>query len=262
MDILTRIVEKKRARLADAKSNTGLAELKSIINDTPAPQNFSAAIKAVPDTIRLIAEIKKASPSKGVIRPDFAPAEIASAYENSSVNAISVLTEEDYFQGNIEYLRIARQHTKKPLLRKDFIFDAYQIYEARANSADAILLIAAILDTSQAGEYLNLAAELGLAVLFETHDEEDMEKALNTGAEIIGINNRNLKTMQIDINTTFRLMKHIPKERIVVSESGIGTNEDVKKLIHNGVDAMLIGTSIMKAQDIKSKIDELFGIRK
>lgn len=262
MDILNRIVEKKRARLVYAKSKIGLAELKSIINDTPAPQNLSAAIKAAPDTIRLIAEIKKASPSKGVIRPDFAPAEIASTYENSLVNAISVLTAEDYFQGCIDYLKIVRQHTKKPLLRKDFIFDSYQIYESRANSADAILLISAILETNQAREYLHLAAELGLSVLFETHDDEDMEKALNTGAEIIGINNRNLKTMQIDINTTFRLMKQIPKDRLVVSESGISTNDDVKRLIDNEVDAMLIGTSIMKAPDIKSKIDELFGIKK
>ncbi|MBN2655076.1 MAG: indole-3-glycerol phosphate synthase TrpC [Nitrospirae bacterium] len=261
MNILAKIVESKKARIAQAKLRRTASELKAIINDSPIPYNFMNAIKSSSGSISLIAEIKKASPSKGLIRPDFDPAVIATIYDKCPVNAISVLTEEDYFHCSLDNLNIVRLQTKKPLLRKDFIFDPYQIYEARANSADAILLIAAILDTGQASEYLHIAEELGLAVLFETHDEKEIEKALNIGAHIIGINNRNLKTMQININTTFRLRKQIPKDRIVVSESGISTNDDVKKLIDNGVDAMLIGTSIMKSTDIRLKIDGLYGTK-
>ncbi|MCE5313050.1 MAG: indole-3-glycerol phosphate synthase TrpC [Nitrospiraceae bacterium] len=260
MTILTKIVNAKKVRLTEAKSKVSLADLKSAIDDAPDPLDFRAAIKGSCNAIKLIAEIKKASPSKGIIKPDFDPAKIAAEYEVGRVSAISVLTEEDYFQGRLDYLDIVRKHTKKPLLRKDFIFDDYQIYEARANKADAILLIAAILDTNQAQEYIHLAAELGLSVLFETHDEDDMEKALRAGAGIIGINNRNLKTMQIDLANTFRLIKQIPQDRITVSESGIETNSDVKKLIDANVDAMLIGTSIMKSPDIRSKINELLDI--
>ncbi|MDX9714019.1 MAG: indole-3-glycerol phosphate synthase TrpC [Dissulfurispiraceae bacterium] len=254
MNILNKIVAAKKIRIAEAKTRISESELKQIIKDTPAPLDFPAAIKSRQGAVSLIAEIKKASPSKGLIRPVFDPAEIASIYEECPVNAISVLTEEDYFQGRLDNLKIARRNTKKPLLKKDFIFDKYQIYEARANQADAVLLIASILEVDTAKEYINLAYELGLSVLFETHDEDDMEKALLANAQMIGINNRNLKTMQIDINTTLRLMKMIPEDRIVVSESGIETSSDVKKLINAGVDAMLIGTSIMKTKDISSKI--------
>jgi indole-3-glycerol phosphate synthase len=209
------------------------------------------------EKIKLIAEIKKASPSKGIVRRDFDHLSIARIYEEKAVNAVSVLTEEDFFQGSLAFLPEVKNVLTKPVLRKDFIFDEYQIYESRAYEADAILLIASILDRNQAVEYLHLAGELGLSVLFEVHDFKELETALVTGSDIIGINNRDLKTLKIDINTTFNLKKEISPNKIVVSESGIKTREDVKKLEDSGIDAMLIGTSFMEAEDIGKKIDGL-----
>jgi indole-3-glycerol phosphate synthase len=175
------------------------------------------------------------------------------------VNAISVLTEEDFFQGRLEFLADVKTISLLPVLRKDFIVDEYQIVEARANQADAILLIAALLDAGQAGEYIHMAKEFGMAVLFEVHDQGELEMALEIDAPIIGINNRNLKTLQIDLNTTFTMKREIPADRIVVSESGIRTRDDVIRLEEAGVDAMLIGTSLMESRDIGGKIDELRG---
>ncbi len=258
MSILAKIVGIKTERLASSKRMLPLSELKGRVQDADKTRDFSGALqKGGERGIRLIAEIKKASPSKGLIRKDFDPAAIASVYEKKPVSAISVLTEEDSFQGHLSFLRIVRDRVSKPVLRKDFIFDEYQVYESRANGADAILLIAALLDKSQAGEYLHLARELGLSVLFEVHDEEELEKALFINAGIIGINNRNLKTLQIDLAATFRLKKDIPEDKIVVSESGIRSREDVIKLSDAGVHAMLIGTSLMEAEDIGRKIDML-----
>ncbi|MDI6802017.1 MAG: indole-3-glycerol phosphate synthase TrpC [Thermodesulfovibrionales bacterium] len=254
---MTEIVNKKRESLKHAESRTPLIDLKNRIHDMEGTRDFRSAVKRDKENIRLIAEIKKASPSKGLIRKDFDPAKIASIYEEKPVNAISVLTEEDFFQGYLSYIQIVKGITRKPVLRKDFIFDEYQIYESRANHADAILLIAAILEKSQAGEYLPLAKELGLYVLFEVHDEDDLEKALVIGADIIGINNRDLKTLKIDLSTTLRLKKEIPAGKIVVTESGIKNRDDVVKLEEAGIDAMLIGTSLMEAEDIGEKIDEL-----
>lgn len=259
MSILDKIVEKKRERLDDVKARTPLSELRSRIPDTEKPRYFISAIKRDNGRIRLIAEIKKASPSKGVIREDFDPVKIARIYEDKSVDAISVLTEEDFFSGDLKYIQSVKGVTTRPVLRKDFIFDEYQIYEARANSADAVLLIAALLYPTQAEEYIHLCKELGLAALFEVHDHEELEKALRVDADIIGINNRDLKTMSIDLNTTFLLKKDIPNGKIVVSESGINTRDDALRLEDAGVDAMLIGTSIMESGDIGKKIDELRG---
>lgn len=260
MDVLATIIRKKTERLAHAKSSVPLSELKRIIRDSGyAAREFGNALVAGSREIRLIAELKKASPSRGLIRPDFNPAAIASLYESKGVSAMSVLTEEDFFQGRLSFLGIVRDATSKPLLRKDFIFDDYQIYETKAHQADALLLIAAALDKNQAREYLHLARELRLGVLFEVHDEEDLEKALLAGADIIGINNRNLKTLKIDLSTTLRLKKEIPADRIVVSESGIGNRDDVLKLISAGVSAMLVGTSLVSSKDIGAKIDELMG---
>ena len=171
-----------------------------------------------------------------------------------------MLTEEDFFQGHLSYILRVKEVTTKPILRKDFIIDEYQLYESRIYGADAVLLIAAILERRRADEYLRLAAELGLAVLFEVHDEYDLEKALDIGADIIGINNRDLNTLAIDLSTTLRLKREIPADRIVVSESGIRTRQDVLTLQDNGIDAMLIGTSFMEAPDIGKKIDELLKI--
>ncbi|MDO9287954.1 MAG: indole-3-glycerol phosphate synthase TrpC, partial [Thermodesulfovibrionales bacterium] len=199
MGILDEIVAKKKERLRLAKSRVPLSALKPGISDIEKPRDFKAALKRKPDErIKLIAEIKKASPSKGVIRKNFEPLEIAKIYKKQA-NAISILTEEDFFQGNIDFIQKVKRVTTIPLLRKDFIFDEYQIYESRANEADAILLIASILDKNQAKEYLHIAKELGLSVLFEIHDLKEFEIALFIDADVIGINNRNLKTMKIDI---------------------------------------------------------------
>jgi len=256
MDILRSIVAKRAERLEDAQCRTTLHELKSRIADLDRPRDFKSALEGR-GPIRLIAEIKKVSPSKGLIRSDFDPVAIASVYESKPVSAVSVLTEEDYFQGHLSYVGRVKAVTTKPVLRKDFIIDEYQIYESRVFGADAILLIAAILEKGRAGEYLKIASELGLGVLFEIHNEEDLAKALAADADIIGINNRDLKTMTIDLSTTLRLAKDVPAGRLLVSESGIRSRRDVLTLQDNGIDAMLIGTSFMEAPDIGKKIDEL-----
>jgi indole-3-glycerol phosphate synthase len=260
MNVLATIMQKKAERLATSRSNVSLQELKRTIADADnETRDFKSALSAGKGEIRLIAELKKASPSKGMIRPVFDPVEIASLYERKHVSVLSILTEEDFFQGSLSYLRAVREVTSRPLLRKDFIFDDYQIYESKAHCADALLLIAAALERNQAQEYMHLAGELRLGVLFEVHNEEDLEKALLLKAEIIGINNRDLKTLKIDLSTTFRLKKEIPKDRIVVSESGIRTRDDVVTLMDAGVAAILVGTSLIAAKDIGAKIDELMG---
>ncbi len=242
------------------QASVPLRELKSKITDIQKPRDFRTAVKrSLDENIKLIAEIKKASPTKGIIREKFDHISIAQIYDKKHVHAVSVLTEEDFFMGSLSFLPEVKKITSKPVLRKDFIVDEYQIYETRVNSADAILLIAAILEKNQAAEYLNLARELGLSVLFEVHDYKELEMALLIACDIIGINNRNLKTLQIDMNTTFTLRREIPSDRIVVSESGIKSRTDVQKLQNIGVDALLIGTSFMEAEDIGKKIDELTG---
>jgi indole-3-glycerol phosphate synthase len=259
MGILDNIVSKKRERLSYAKGHVSLSYLKAKIIDTEMPRDFKASIKRNPDDkIKLIAEIKKASPSKGITRERFDPSEIASIYEKKA-NAISILTEEDFFQGKLEFIPKIKKITTIPLLRKDFIFDEYQIYESRANDADAILLIASILEKNQAGEYLLIARELGLSVLFEVHDLGELEMAFSIDADIIGINNRDLKTLKINPSNTFEIKKEIPSGKIIVSESGIKTRDDILKLESAGIDAVLIGTSFMEAEDIEKKIRELFG---
>lgn len=257
MNILDNIIIKKAERLKYAKKAASISELKNLIKDMAETKDFKGAIKKDNKQIKLIAEIKKASPSKGIIRHDFDPLKIASIYEEKAVSAISILTEEDFFQGNLSYIKIAKNITIKPVLRKDFIFDEYQIYESRANSADAILLIAAIVEQNQAKEYYHLASELGLDVLFEIHNEYDLEKALMAEVDIIGINNRDLKTLKIDLSTSLSLKKLIPTDKIVVSESGINNRAHIIQLEEASIDAMLIGTSIMQAADIGKKIDEL-----
>lgn len=260
MDILTTIIGKKAERLAHSKSLVSLQELKCAVADAEKEtRDFKTALSSGSGKIRLIAELKKASPSKGIIRPGFDPSAIAELYERKPVSALSVLTEEDFFQGSLSFLGTVRKATSKPLLRKDFIFDEYQIYESKANHADALLLIAAVLERTQAQEYLHLAGELGMGVLFEIHNEKDLEKALMIKADIIGINNRDLTTLKIDLSTTLRLKRDIPEDRIVVSESGIGNRDDVIKLMDIGIAAILVGTSLMAASNIGAKIDELMG---
>lgn len=257
MSILEAIVARKKELVASAKMRIPLAELKSAIRDREASRDFQKAVKRDAGNLRIVAEIKKASPSKGLIRADFSHIAIASIYEAKKVDAVSVLTEEDFFQGKLEFLEDVRKIVSCPILRKDFIFDEYQIYEARANSADAILLIASILDLKQAEEYLHLSDELGLSVLFEVHDFDELEKALRINVPVIGINNRDLKTLAIDLESSVRLKREIPTDKVVVSESGIRKREDVEKIESVGIDAILVGTCLMESPDIGRKIDEL-----
>lgn len=261
MNILTKIADKKAERLQYCKGIISIHELKSRLQELDKTRDFKSAIRRSSENIKLIAEIKKASPSKGLIKKEFDHIKTALIYEEKPVSAISVLTEEDFFQGHLSHIKAIKEATSKPVLRKDFIFDEYQIFESRANHADAILLIAALLDKNQASEYLHIAKELGLYALFEIHDEEELQKAILIDAEIIGINNRNLKTLTIDLSTTLRLRKDIPKDKIIVSESGITHRHDVITLQNAGIDAMLIGTSLMEAADIGKKIDELISVQ-
>jgi indole-3-glycerol phosphate synthase len=262
MSILQEIINYKTEELKAAKSSFPLSELKAVLSEAGRgrPGSFRSAVKRDSDSpVNLIAEVKKASPSRGLIRADFDLDEIVSVYDKKSVSAISVLTEERYFQGRLAYLKKAKEKTDKPLLRKDFIIDDYQVYESRANGADAVLLIVAALERSQLQDMMGLANELNLDCLVEVHDHRELETALVCDAEIIGINNRNLKTLEIDLSTTFELLKDIPDDKTLVSESGLETRADVEKLEQSRVDAMLIGTTFMKSEDIGSKIDELLG---
>lgn len=259
MGILDAIVARKKERLAAAQYRTPLQELKARLKDAEEPRDFRSAISRGNGPIRLVAEIKKASPSKGLIRTNFDHCEIARIYDQEGVDAMSVLTEEDFFQGGLEFLADVRKVTARPLLRKDFIISEYQIYEARACAADAILLIAAILEIPQAGEYLHLARELGVTVLFEVHDRAELEMAIRIGAPVIGINNRNLKTLSIDLHTSLALIKEIPPDCTTVTESGIKTRDDVVLLDKAGLDAMLVGTVFMESSDIAAKVGELRG---
>ena len=262
MGILEEIVSRKKGTLKDSKAQTPLKVQKEKIRSLEKPRNFMAAIKRPKgENIRLIAEIKKASPSKGIIRKNFNHIAIAKVYEKKQVDAVSVLTEDIFFQGQLSFLRDIKQVLTKPVLRKDFIFDEYQIYESRACGADAILLIASILEKNQAQEYLHHARELGLSVLFEVHDYGELEMALLINSDIIGINNRNLKTLEINIDVTFALIKDIPSDTIIVSESGIDTRAVVRRLEDAGIDAMLVGTSLMQTEDIGKKINELTGAK-
>lgn len=260
MSILKEILRYKAEELKAVKRAVPMAEIKAIANDMSKTRSFISALQRKKGgPVKLIAEIKKASPSKGLIREDFNLHDIASVYDKNDVAAISVLTEERYFQGNIDYLRSVREETEKPLLRKDFIFDDYQIYEGRAYGADAILLIAAALERSQLQDLMSLAKELSLDCLVEVHNYKELDAALFCNTEIVGINNRNLKTLEIDLNTTFELIKDIPDDKIIVSESGIETRADVEALERSRADAMLIGTSFMRSEDIGAKINELLG---
>ncbi len=260
MSILKDILKNKKEELETVMSDIPLSELKSRIGDLGKPVSFKEAVRRGQNKgINLIAELKKASPSRGIIRPDFSLAKIISIYEKKDVAAISVLTEKRFFSGSLSSLSQARKKTAKPLLRKDFIFHEYQVYESRASSADAILLIAAALEKSQLSDLYECAKELSLDCLVEVHNWKELDTALYLGAEAIGINNRDLSTLKISLDVSLRLLKDIPDDRIVVSESGISTRKDVEAMEATRTDALLVGTAIMKADDIGAKIDELMG---
>jgi indole-3-glycerol phosphate synthase len=255
--ILDDIVAENVLDLEDRKRHLPLRDLERLISIQPTPVSFATAIKG--DKIKFIAEVKKASPSKGIIRSQFDYLEIARTYASNGAAAISVLTENKYFQGSLHYLSEIREAlgNKKPLLRKDFIHDIYQVYEARAYGADAILLIVAILTTAKLRELLEVSHKLGMYCLVEVHDEKELNIALSSEAKIIGINNRDLNTFKVDLGTTERLRPLINKDHIIVSESGIKNRADVLKLQELGVDALLIGEAFMSADNIGNKMKEL-----
>ncbi|MGQ9610056.1 MAG: indole-3-glycerol phosphate synthase TrpC [bacterium] len=255
--ILDKIIKHKIIEVCKQKETISLDEIKQNLNANHSLRRFKEAI-SVPNRINLIAEIKKASPSRGIIRKDFDPASIAVAYEDNGASAVSVLTDKEFFQGDLKILSIVRSVTSLlPILRKDFIIDDYQIYQSKVAGADAILLISAILDLNTLQKFLDVATEIGLDCLVEVHTEDELRKVLKTSASIIGINNRNLHTFEVDIKTTAELVKMIPKDKIIVSESGIFSNDDVVFLKNNGVHAILVGESLMASDDIPSKMREL-----
>lgn len=258
---LDKIVATKRAEV-EAMSSFSIKDAERLISDLPPCLGFEQALTARKNrAMGLIAEVKKASPSKGLIRDDFEPVLLAEAYERAGADCISVLTDVDYFQGSNEYLKAVRKAVNVPLLRKDFTIDPKQIYEARLIGADAILLIAAILTTDQMKQYLKLASDLGLDALVEVHDREELERALELNTQLIGINNRNLKTFVTDLGTTEELIQFIPAGKTVVSESGISTVKDMAYLQQVGAQAVLIGEHFMRQPIIEQAVHDLMGTR-
>jgi len=253
--ILQKILADKKLEVEERKRMVPLASLKDAITRRHETRGFASALKG--SGLKLIAEVKKASPSKGVLKTNFDPVSLAITYQQSGASAISVLTDEKYFQGNLEYLFDIRQHVRIPLLRKDFIYDEYQVYESAAHDADAILLIVAILEQERLESLLELSHSLKLDCLVEVHNEAELMTALLAGANIIGINNRDLETFEVDTNTTRRLRLLIPEGNIVVSESGIKDRNDIRKIKQCKVNAVLIGEALVTAGDIPAKIKEL-----
>lgn len=258
-DILKEILTKKKERIALAKLGMPEEELKARVSGLSPARPFIEAINK-PRQISLIAEIKKASPSRGVIREDFHHIEIAKAYSDAGVQAISVLTEEDFFMGNIAYINEVKNLTTAPVLRKDFILESYQVYESRFYGADAVLLIASFLTQDEIAEFAGLAQELGMDALVEVHNEKELKKVLKLkGISLIGINNRDLRTLEVDPKTVEKLFPLVPKDKVVVVESGIKTAQDVLFLKILGVNAILVGTAFMEAVDIKKSVEGLMG---
>ena len=259
-DILNKIIATKRLEIAAALAVKSLAQVETEAASQPAPRDFVGAIRAKLAVGRpaVIAEIKKASPSKGVIRADFRPADIARSYAEHGAACLSVLTDRDYFQGCPEYLQAARNACTLPVLRKDFIVDRYQIAEARAMGADAILLIAAALDLRQMQELEAVAQGYGMAVLVEVHNGEELDAALQLQTPLLGINNRNLRTFEVTLQTTLGLLERIPAERIVVTESGILAPTDVALMREHQVGTFLVGEAFMRAVDPGEELAHLF----
>lgn len=255
--ILDEILFHRRKLLAEEKNRVSLSSLEKEINNLDKTRDFKKALKI--NGMSLIAEIKKASPSKGVINENLIPEVLATDYERGGARAISVLTEQKYFRGHPQYLKQVRERVALPVLRKDFIFDPYQVMESRVLGADAILLIASILSNLELKELLSLAKELDLFCLVEVHDRKELEKSLENQAQIIGINNRNLKDFTVDINTTLNLLPHIPEDVVVVSESGIHHFDQVNLLAQNGVDAILVGEALSGSSDINVALRRLMG---
>jgi indole-3-glycerol phosphate synthase len=265
--ILDQIVQTKREEIAARSAAVSLEQLKVAALAMPRPRNFFSAVTRQPSKpLNLIAEIKKASPSAGVIRSDFDPVAIARAYHSAGADALSILTDEKYFQGRLDYIQAVRDVVPLPVLRKDFIVDPYQVYESRAAGADAILLIAECLDTSELIDLQILATELNMTCLIEVHDMENLIRVRDRvvgfphrSYSLIGINNRDLRTMKVDLGTTLRLAELVENRDVLVSESGIHSRFDIDKLVDAGARAILVGESLMRSDDIGAKVRELLG---
>ena len=259
-DILNKILATKAIEVVAAKAKISLDEVIDLALSQSKPRDFIGAIRAniATNQAAVIAEIKKASPSKGVIRENFNPTEIAKSYEAGGAACLSVLTDFEYFQGSTEYLKQARAACNLPVLRKDFMIDAYQVYEARAMGADCILLIAAAIDLAKMRELESVAHKLGMAVLVEVHNGEELDLALQLQTPLLGINNRNLRTFDVTLDTTLGLLKRIPQGKIVVTESGIFTAEDVKLMRQNQVHTFLVGEAFMRQDDPGVELAKVF----
>jgi indole-3-glycerol phosphate synthase len=264
-DILNQIIEVKRQELAQAQKRMPLAAMRADAESRVLTRDFEGALrrKIAERKSAVIAEIKKASPSKGVLRADFIPADIAQSYAegDGKTNAacLSVLTDRQFFQGQVDYLKQARASCDLPVLRKDFMIDGYQIYESRAMGADCVLLIAACLDDAQMAELEAIARSLDMAVLVEVHDRAELERALRLKTPLVGINNRNLRTFEVSLDTTVSMLKDVPEGKLVVTESGILSRDDVKKMREAGVHAFLVGEAFMRADEPGEALAELFG---
>ena len=254
--ILARIVAAKRERLQKAKIRVPEAIIRRMAQTSPSAPSFAEALQN-PRRVRVIAEVKKASPSKGVFRQPFDVNQLAEAYTSAGASAISVVTEEDYFQGDLGWVDTIRRASSLPVLRKDFVFDPFQVYETRAAGASAILLIVAMLRPDELRDLISLASDNRLDVLVEVHDEAELSEALGAGARIIGVNNRNLKTFNVDVQTSVHLSNHIPEDRIFVVESGIHGRADIDTLLSCGADAFLIGEHFLTASDPAEAVREL-----
>lgn len=260
-DILNKIVSVKRLEVAAAIQRKSLAAMRFDAESRVLTRDFVGALRAKISAGQpaVIAEIKKASPSKGVLREDFIAADIAQSYAENGAACLSVLTDLQFFQGGVDYLKQARASCPLPVLRKDFMVDAYQIYESRAIGADAVLLIAAILDDAQLKDFETIAHRLDMAVLVEVHDASELARALKLKTPLIGINNRNLQTFQVSLETTLTLMREVPSDRLLVCESGIHTRDDVLRMGAAGVKAFLVGEAFMRAPDPGEALAALFG---
>jgi indole-3-glycerol phosphate synthase len=266
MSILENIVRQTRADVLDRRARVPLAELKERCRHCPPTRDFLGALRREAGTngrragpIRVIAEVKKASPSKGVIRPNFVPADLARAYAAAGARAISVLTDEPFFQGSLEHLAAVREAIDLPVLRKDFHVNPYQLWEARAAGADAILLIAATLESAELRDLMALSRELGLAALAEVHSRPELERVLACGARLVGINNRDLQSFEVSLETTFALLPHVPSEAVLLSESGISEAREVARLASAGVDGVLVGEGLLRHADVGKALHDLMG---
>jgi indole-3-glycerol phosphate synthase len=256
--ILDKIVATKKVEIESAKQTISASKLQEKLATAPPVRNFFAALAASPP-IRLIAEVKKASPSKGLIRADFDHVAIANAYESAGASCISVLTDEQYFQGSLQYLSDVRNAVGIPILRKDFIIDSYQLLEARAAGADAVLLIAECLDDCNLRKLHNETIELGMTPLVEFYEPNNLQRVIESGASLVGVNNRDLRTFEVDLQHSVRMRTQVPDECVFVAESGIFTYDDVSMLATAHVDAILVGESLMRQNDIEQAVKNLMG---